>query len=147
MKRSSLDVHESEKGLHFRDAGEEFLALHYDGKVLTRSRARNGSLHIHVTSWPKLLPWIFGGVGVAADDFWVGIHPLPKGASRRIKIRSVITLFVVHADEYPLVLAREPLEQRDVDELIRCIPPPLALLNGDQLYYNSRAPHPCPPIT
>jgi transposase len=63
-----------------------------------------------------------------------------------IRIRSVITLFVVEPEKYPLVLAREPLDARDVDELIRVLPPPLALLNAGQVYYNSRAPHACPSL-
>ncbi len=146
MKEHRIQHCYREDGLHFTDDGEDFLSLRYDGDVVIRSRAKNGSRHIHVTPFPGLLPWIISQLTVGESDLWVGIYPLPKSAHRRIRIRSVITLFVVESEKYPLVLAREPLDARDVDELIRVLPPPLALLNAGQVHYNARAPHACPPL-
>lgn len=145
MKKShEIECLHQDDGLHFTASGEEFLALRYNGEVVIRSRAADGSQHIHITPWPGLLPWIFAQLCAGREEFTVGIHPLPKAAHRRLRIRSVITLFVPDAENYPLVLAREPLDAPGVDELIRVLPPPLALLNAGQVHYNARAPHPCP---
>lgn len=143
-KRTEINYRYREDGLHFTASDEEFLSLRYSGEVVIRSRASDGSRHIHITSWPGLLPWIISQLCEGKEDFFVGVYPLPKVAHRRIRIRSVITLFVVEPQQFPLVLTREPLDERDVDELIRVLPPPLALLNAGQVYYNSRAPHACP---
>lgn len=146
MKEHLIQHCYRENGLHFTDHGEDFLSLRYDGDVVIRSRANNGSRHIHVTPFPGLLLWIISQLSLGESDLWVGIYPLPKAAHRRIRIRSVITLFVVEPETYPLVLAREPLDARDVNELIRVLPPTLALLNAGQVHYNARAPHACPSL-
>jgi hypothetical protein len=136
-----LDHHYTENGLHFTRANEEFLTLLFSGEVIVRTRLPDGSQHIHSEQWPKLLPWILTRLRSSSGDFWVGTHRLPKKTHRRIRIRSVITLFVVDSDQYPLVLTREPLDSRGVNELLQRLPPCLALLNAGQVYLNPNAPY------
>lgn len=130
----------TESGLHFSQGNEEFLALLYTGEVIVRSRLEDGSLRIHSEHWPKLLPWIFNQLRSSSDDFGVGIHRLPKKTHRRIRIRSVITLFVGDANEFPLVLTREPLDSHGVNELLQRLPPWLALLNAGKIHFNNSVP-------
>lgn len=142
---AEMDFHHSEHGLHFTKGKEEFLTLLHSGQVLIRNRLRDGSLHVHVEAWPKLLPWILTQLR-STGDFAVGIHTLPSKAHRRLRIRSVITLFVVDSENYPIVLTREPLDARGINELLRCLPPFLALLNAGQVYVNSSAPYAQPSL-
>jgi hypothetical protein len=137
---TKMGFHYTYRGMHFTREKEEFLALLFSGEVVIRSLTASGSQHIHIEKWPKLLPWIFSTLGSDTSDFAVGIHPLPKAAPRRIRIRSVVTLLVVDDDHYPVVLTREPLRPQAVEELLKGIPPVLALLNAGQVYLNSSAP-------
>lgn len=143
---TKMDYHHSTQGIHFSRANEEFLTLLYSGEIVIRSRASDGSRHIHVGQWPKLLPWILAQLCSKSGDFWVGIHPLPDKTHKRVRIRSVVTLFVVNADEFPIVLTREPLDSRGVNELIQRLPPFLALLNAGEVYLNPVAPYARPQL-
>ena len=136
-----MDYHHSAQGMHFTQANEEFLTLLYSGETIIRSRAADGSRHIHVAQWTKLLPWILAQLRSDAGDLFVGIHPLPKKTHRRLRIRSVITLFVVDPERYPVVLTREPLDPSGVNELLQRLPPVLALLNAGQVHLNPTAPY------
>ena len=140
---TDIDYEHSPHGLHFTLGCEEFLTLRHSGEVVIRTRLNDGSLNVHLEQWPKLLPWVFTQLRTCGQ-FAVGIHELPKKTHRRIRIRSVITLFVVDADNYPIVLTREPLDSRGVNELVQRLPPFLALLNAGQAYLNSSAPYALP---
>lgn len=136
---NKMEFRHEEDGLHFSRGREEFLTLLHSGEVIVRSRLRDGSLHIHSEQWPKLLPWIYSQLRSSDDNFWVGIHRLPKKTHRRIRIRSVITLFIIDDTEYPVVFTREPLDEHGVKELLLRLPPFLALINAGQVYFNNSA--------
>lgn len=138
---TKMDYRHTKEGLHFSCDNEDFLTLLYSGEVIVRSRLSNGSLHIHSEQWPKLLPWIYTQLRFSSGDFWIGIHRLSKKTNRRIRIRSVVTIFVVAENEYPVVITREPLDSSSVNELLQRLPPCLALLNAGKVYVNKSAPH------
>lgn len=113
---------------------DDSLELQGDGVVITRSRTRDGRLHVQTQVCPSLLPWIVSQVGNRLPQIPIIIQTIPEHAAQEFDIPTCFAIFVRKDYAYPVVITREPLTEPKLARLLSLLPRVTAVLNAGEIY-------------
>lgn len=117
----------TEGALHVLSGGEKFLELRANGVCVIRSKAPDGTTHMHVQRHCGLLRYIADHPG---SHFAIAVVALPESIADRFTIRSVIAIYPDQSDPRRLLMAREVINDEQVELLRRHIPQCDAVLSA-----------------
>lgn len=113
---------------------DDSLELQGDGLVITRSRTRDGRLHVQTQLCPSLVPWIVSRVGKRLPRIPITIQTIPEHAAHEFDIPTCFAIFVRLDCEFPVLITREPLPEAKLARLLSLLPRVTAVLNAGEIY-------------
>lgn len=126
-----ISFHRTADAIHFQSDGREFLELRRGGECIIRSIAPDGTPHVHTQLHPELLKSM---VSVPGASFAIAIETIPVVIAEHFMIPSVIALFPSAKSRSRILMAREPLNITQLNQLRQHLGPIIGILNGGRLY-------------